>query len=152
MVKSLITSHNNTYTNDTIKRHIDFVNDIQAMFPWKEKHQVTNLYVELVVEMMTAQSNNQHVVARSAHVNANFGMPTEAPHMENMGMIHGYIMDDIEATRRVEGQQHMPDVVPMQRRRAVRFWTTDEHRFGNFCHILSVIFSTINKHVVFRIS
>ena len=84
MVKSLITSHitNNTYTNDTNKRNIDFVDDLQAVFPWKEKHQVTNLYFELVVEMMTAQSNNQHIVASSAHINDYFGMPMEAPPME----------------------------------------------------------------------
>ncbi|KAG0516908.1 hypothetical protein BDA96_09G042600 [Sorghum bicolor] len=71
MVKSLITSHitNKTYTNDTNKKHNEFVDDLQAMFPWKEKHQVINLYVELVVEMTMAQSSNQHVVGSSALVN-----------------------------------------------------------------------------------
>jgi hypothetical protein len=71
MVKSLITSHitNKTYTNDTNKKHNEFVDDLQTMFPWKEKHQVINLYVELVVEMTMAQSSNQHVVGSSALVN-----------------------------------------------------------------------------------
>ena len=58
----------------------------------------------------------------------------EAPPMDNMNMLQGYLMDEIKATRRVEGQQHMRNVVPKQRRQAVRFWTTDEHMYFIFLH------------------
>lgn len=141
MAKSLITSHlsNNTYTNDTNKKHSDFVDDLQAMFPWKENHQVTNLYIELVVEMTTAQSNNQHVAASSALLNNNFGMPTEAPAMDNMHMLQGYLMDDMEAMRPIEGQHHMLNVVPKQRRHTVKFWTIDEHRYFIFALIWKLL-------------
>ena len=104
MARSFLASHN-TYTNDTNKKHNDFVDDLQAMFPWKEKHLVTDLYVKLVVEMTMAQSNNQHVVASGALVNeihTMIGLPHEQP--------------------------HMPNVVPKKRRHAVKFWTTNEHR------------------------
>lgn len=87
----------------------------------------------------TYTNNNQHVVAsRSAIVNHNnFGMPTEVvPPVDNMDMMQGYLMDDTDAMRLVQGQQHMPNVVPNQRRHAVKFWTTDEHRsLINFCII-----------------
>jgi hypothetical protein len=53
-VKSLIASHNldNNYGDGTNNKHNDIANDIQALFPWKERHQVIEIYVDLVVEMM----------------------------------------------------------------------------------------------------
>ena len=55
--------------------------------------------------------------------------------MDNMNMLQGYLMDENGAMRRVEGQQHMPNVVPKQRRHAVRFWTIEEHRYFIFALI-----------------
>ncbi|CAN6283823.1 unnamed protein product [Urochloa humidicola] len=65
-VKSLIAGHNNNknYTSNMTKRHTDIIDELQTMFPLKEKHQVTNLYIELMVEMMQPmQSGNQHATA-----------------------------------------------------------------------------------------
>jgi hypothetical protein len=55
MVKSFITSDNinNTYTHDTNKRQNEIVDELQASFIGKEKHQVIQLYVQHVVEMNT---------------------------------------------------------------------------------------------------
>ena len=53
IVKSHIVGHNtNFYANNMKKKHTDIVDELQAIFPLKEKHQVTNLYVELMIEMM----------------------------------------------------------------------------------------------------
>jgi hypothetical protein len=88
--------------------------------------------INMVKSLITSHITN-NTYTSSARVNNNFGMPMEAPPMDNMDMLQGYLMDEIRATRRVEGQQHMPNVVPKQRRHAVRFWTTDEHRYFIFC-------------------
>lgn len=162
IVKSLIASHitNNTCTNDTNKKHIAIVDELQERFPWKEKHQVTDLYVELVMEMMTTQSNNQHVVVSTAHVNGNFGMSMGPSAMNNMDMLQGYPMDEMEAMKMVEEQPYLLNVVPNQRRQhATKFWTTNEHRSFIFFTDLEtfvtssiLIFSAISKQVVFRFS
>ena len=53
MVKSLVARDNAN------NKHNQIVDELQAMFPRKEKHQVTNLYVDVMVEMMqTLQSGN----------------------------------------------------------------------------------------------
>ncbi|KAF8762647.1 hypothetical protein HU200_009175 [Digitaria exilis] len=58
MVRSLIARDNATYNNHNV-----IVNDIQACFPWKEKDQVIELYVELVVEMIQLiHSRNNHMM------------------------------------------------------------------------------------------
>ncbi|XP_034585394.1 uncharacterized protein [Setaria viridis] len=87
IVKSLIASRNanNNYADDLNKKHNDIVNDIQARFPWKERDQVIELYVELVVEMISpTQSGNQFVVATNNSVNDNFGIPVEDPNMDTL--------------------------------------------------------------------
>nr|CAB3460184.1 unnamed protein product [Digitaria exilis] len=65
IVRSLI-ARDNANKNDadaTNNNHNDIVNDIQASFPWKEKHQVTELYAALAVEMIQPiQSGNNHMV------------------------------------------------------------------------------------------
>ncbi|CAD6334679.1 unnamed protein product [Miscanthus lutarioriparius] len=91
--------------------------------------------INMVKSLITSHITN-NTYTSSAHDNNNFGMPMEAPPMDNMNMLQGYLMDEIGATRRVEGQQHMRNVVPKQRRHAVRFWTIDEHR--NFLRGLEV--------------
>jgi hypothetical protein len=85
--------------------------------------------INIVKSLITSHITN-NTYTSSARVNNNFGMPMEAPPMD---MLQGYLMDEIRATRCVEGQQHMPNVVPKQRRHAVRFWTIDEHRYFIFC-------------------
>jgi hypothetical protein len=127
MAMSFIASHNtnNTYTNDTNKKHSDIVDELQARFPGKEKHQVVQLYVHLVVEMNTMRSNNQQVVVSNALVNGNFGMPMEDT---NMDMFHGYILDDVEAMKMVEEPLHKLNVVPKKKRQTpVIAWSHDEH-------------------------
>ncbi|KAF8725844.1 hypothetical protein HU200_020405 [Digitaria exilis] len=58
MVRSLIARDNATYNNHNV-----IVNDIQACFPWKEKDQVIELYVELVVEMIQLiHGRNNHMM------------------------------------------------------------------------------------------
>ena len=49
IVKSLIArdNANNNYASDMNKKHNQIVDELQAMFPSKEKHQVTNLYVDV---------------------------------------------------------------------------------------------------------
>ena len=129
MVKSFIASHNtnNTYTNDTNKKHSDIVDELQERFPGKEKHQVIQLYVHLVDEINTMQSNNQQVVVSNALVNDNFGTPTEDTNMDNM--FHGYILDDVEAMKMVEEPPHKLNIVPKKRRQnPVIAWTQDEHK------------------------
>ena len=102
MVKSFIASYN-TYTNDTNKMHNDIDDELQARFPSKERNQVIQLYVHLVVEMNTMQSNNQQVVVSNALVNDYFGVPTEDTDMDNMDMFHVYILDDVEAMKMERG-------------------------------------------------
>ncbi|XP_066373333.1 uncharacterized protein [Miscanthus floridulus] len=53
MAKDLIASHNsnNNYAYKMYKKHTDIVDVLQARFPTKGKHQVINLYVDLMVEM-----------------------------------------------------------------------------------------------------
>ena len=131
MVKLFIASHNtyNTYTNDTNNKHNDIVDELQARFLGKEKHHVVQLYVHLVVEMNTMQSNNQQVVVSNALVNDNFGMSMEDTNMDNMDMFHGYILDDVEAMKMVEEPLHRLNVVPKKKRQnPVIAWSHDEHK------------------------
>jgi hypothetical protein len=130
MVKSFIASHNtnNTYTNDINKMHNDIVDELQARFPSKERNQVIQLYVHLVVEMNTMQSNNQQVLVSNALVNDNFGAPTEDTYMDNMDMFHGYILDDVEAMKMVEEPPHKLNIVPKKKRQHPVPWTHEEHK------------------------
>jgi len=54
MVKSLIARENanNNGASDMNKKHNQIVDELQAMFPRKVKHQVINLYIDAMVEMM----------------------------------------------------------------------------------------------------
>ncbi|CAN6207996.1 unnamed protein product [Urochloa humidicola] len=139
-VKSLIARHNNNknYITNMTKRHSDIIDELQAMFPLKERHQVINLYIELMVEMMQPmQSGNQHVAASNNLMNENFGMTMEDPAIENMEVLFGSLMMDMGAMRNeVEGPQrhHSPR---KQRQHTRRFWTKEEHRqflYGLLAH------------------
>ncbi|CAN6201836.1 unnamed protein product [Urochloa humidicola] len=139
-VKSLIARHNNNknYITNMTKRHSDIIDELQAMFPLKERHQVINLYIELMVEMMQPmQSGNQHVAASNNLMNENFGMTMEDPAIENMEVLFGSLMMDMGAMRNeVEGPQRHPSP-RKQRQHTRRFWTKEEHRqflYGLLAH------------------
>ena len=53
-VKALIASHSakSTFVNDINNKQSDIVDVLQARFPTKEKHKVTKLYADLMVEKM----------------------------------------------------------------------------------------------------
>jgi hypothetical protein len=108
--------------------HNDIVDELQARFPSKERNQVIQLYVHLVVEMNTMQSNNQQVLVSNALVNDNFGAPTEDTYMDNMDMFHGYILDDVEAMKMVEEPPHKLNIVPKKKRQHPVPWTHEEHK------------------------
>ncbi|OEL34223.1 hypothetical protein BAE44_0004757 [Dichanthelium oligosanthes] len=104
IVKSLIARYNasNSYTGDMNKKHTDIVDEVQAMFPLKEKHQVIRLYLDLTVEMMqsgTSDSSYHSMAANGDLVNNTFEIPVEASSMDNMGMLFGYQAMDMGAMR-----------------------------------------------------
>ncbi|CAN6198036.1 unnamed protein product [Urochloa humidicola] len=135
MVKSLITRHHNNknYTTNMTRRHTDIVDDLQATFPLKERHQVTNLYIELMVEMMLPmQSGNihvTHVAATNNPMNENFGMPVEDPATKiNMEVLYSSLMMDMGAMR-VEVEAPKKHPTPRKQGQLTRrFWTKEEHR------------------------
>ena len=130
-VKSHIARYNtNTYANNMKKKHTDIMDQLQAIFPLKEKHQVTNLYVELMMEMM--QSGNQHVVTSNNLMIGNFGMPLEDPSMGNMELLWDPLMEEMEAmSKGIEVPQREP-TPRKEKQHATRFWTKDEHRLLTF--------------------
>jgi uncharacterized protein YydD (DUF2326 family) len=93
MVKSLIArdNANNNYASDMNKKHYQIVDELQTMFPSQEKHEVTKLYVDVMVEMMqTLQKGYHHVEASSNLMNQPFGVFVGDPSMGNMEPFDGY--------------------------------------------------------------
>lgn len=129
IVKSLIGRHNNNkYGSDMNKKHTDIMDEIHAMFPLKEKRQVTNLYLELMVEMThMMQRGNQHVATSSNHMDKNFGMPVENPTMGNMEVLGGSLMEDMGGMRKDGFPQRQP-TPRKEKQQSPRFWTKQEHR------------------------
>ncbi|KAF8725839.1 hypothetical protein HU200_020400 [Digitaria exilis] len=145
LMKAIIAYHdaNNSYANGTSKKGTDdILDELQARFSWKEKHQVTDLYVELVVEMMQAKPNddNQPMKATSDLVNDNFGLHVEDPAIEDsMDVSLGYLMNDTESMRMVEkAPRRQVAAIPREKRQNKdrTFWTMQEHR--NFLRGLEV--------------
>ncbi|KAK3149939.1 hypothetical protein QOZ80_3AG0225070 [Eleusine coracana subsp. coracana] len=98
MMKSLIVRHNNS--NDDQKK--DTVDVLQARFHYKEKHLVTNMYLDLVVEMMKLPQPQE-----TSGNGGNIEQPVENPTMGNVVMAP----------------------VPQPRiRHEGRYWTPQEHR------------------------
>lgn len=124
-VKSLIArcNTNNDYANDLNKKHTDITDELHAMFPLKEKRQVTNLYVELVVQMMhTMQTSKKHVAASSNLMGGNFGIPVEDPTK------HGSLVEEMGVMRR-EDELPKKQLTPRkERQQSPRFWTKEEHK------------------------
>lgn len=89
VAKSLIASRNtssNLASDDDAsnKKHSDIVDELQARFPWKGKHEVIGLYVDLTMEMINTPSE----VGDDGLVmdDDNFGMPVEEqPQMKYTG-------------------------------------------------------------------
>jgi hypothetical protein len=146
MVRSIIASHdaNSIGTNNRNAKHYGIVDELQARFPRKDKRQVIDLYVDLVVEMVNAiamSSNRLPMMVSNDLVVDNFGVMVENPGMHGMDVSHGYLTDEMKAKRMVEEQHHMKVVVPQQdKQRARRFWTLEEHRYViDLCTTLEIL-------------
>jgi hypothetical protein len=46
--------------------------------------------------------------------------------MENMDMLHGYILDDVEVTKMTEEPPHKLNTIPNKKRQNA--WSQDEHK------------------------
>lgn len=141
MAKDLIASHNsnNNYAYNMYTKHTGIVDVLQARFPTKGKHQVINLYVDLMVEMLhTMLSNDQHATSSSSLVHENFEMPLNVPAMESMDMLGGYLVEESRAKRKAEGAPCRQLAPQTERQCPVKFWTKDEHR--------SIIFYMLSSH------
>ncbi|CAD6342908.1 unnamed protein product [Miscanthus lutarioriparius] len=131
MVKSLIAwdNTNNNFASDMNKKHNQIVNELQAMLPSKEKHQVINLYVDVIVEMtQTLQSGNQHVEASSNLMNQPFGVFVGDLSMGNMEAFDGYQKVEMSNTRNVKETPWRKPTPRKESQHTRRFWTADEHR------------------------
>ncbi|KAF8762650.1 hypothetical protein HU200_009178 [Digitaria exilis] len=135
IVRSLI-ARDNANKNDadaTNNNHNDIVNDIQASFPWKEKHQVTELYAALAVEMIQPiQSGNNHMPAQSGnqYVVTFNDSPVEDPTMNNINMLPAYYTNKKpEVIKMVEEVPQKKVTIPQKNVELNgSFWTTEEHR------------------------
>ena len=131
MAKDLIASHNtnNNYAYNMYKKHTDNIVDVlQARFPTKGKHQVINLYVDLMVEMLqTMLSNDHHATSSSNLVHEESKMSLDVLAMESMDMLGGYPVES-GAKRKAEEAPCRQLAPPTKRQRPVKFWTKEEHR------------------------
>ena len=129
MVKSLIARFNsNIVLGDMSKKHSDIVNEIQTMFPMKEKHQVIHLYVDLMVEMMQSGTGDgsYHSTTTSRYLVNNFEISEDST-MDNMGMLLGYPTMETGVMRMAqEVPRRQP--TPRMERAHTRFWTKAEHK------------------------
>ncbi|CAO2163353.1 unnamed protein product [Urochloa humidicola] len=131
--KWVIASHNpdNNYADETNKKHNAIVNDLQVWFPWRQKSQVTKLYIQLVSEMMqAAQSGNQPMVGINNLVSENLGIQVEDPPMDSMDMLlPNQTYEMAEAMRMMEGAPQQQVIIPQQEvQNKTGIWTKDEHR------------------------
>ncbi|RLM56120.1 hypothetical protein C2845_PM10G04060 [Panicum miliaceum] len=132
IVKSLVARFN---TNDSIsgdmsKKHSDIINEIQTMFPIKEKYQVIRLYVDLMMEMMPSGTGDgsYHSATTSSDLVNNFEIPLENSTMDNMGMLLGRHPTMETWVMRVAQEVPRRQPTPRMERAHTRFWTKAEHR------------------------
>ncbi|XP_034580840.1 uncharacterized protein [Setaria viridis] len=125
MMKSIMAWHNtsSSYTSNMNNKHTNIVDELQAWFPWKEKRQVTDLYANLMVEMMPT-NNNQCAASSSNPVTHNFAMSVEDPAIDNINVLRSFDteeMGDMRQAKEAPRKQPAP-------RKEKQFWTPDEHR------------------------
>jgi hypothetical protein len=145
LVKYLIINHNNNATSDDAgtlnNKHKNIVDILHAQFPWKERCQVTDLYVDVVVEVVQAQDKTVAPPAAGGIelVNDNFGVvppaPVEVvPAMDNLEAALLSPVNEVDtgrqaqATRTTERQPPWYPHVSHHERQKGRFWTTEEHK------------------------
>ena len=150
MVRSIIANHdaNSSCINNRNAKHYGIVDKLHARFPRKDKRQVIDLYVDLVVEMLNEiemRSNQLPMMVSNDLVVNNFGVTVENPGVHSMDVFTGYLTDEMKDKRMVEEQHHRKVVVPQQdKQRARRFWTLEEHRYViDLCTILEILVSFI---------
>jgi hypothetical protein len=121
MMKSLV-SWLNTSSSNMNNKHAKIVDELQAWFPWKEKRQISDLYANLMVEMM--RTKNQCAATSSNQQTHNFAMSVEDPAIDNINVLRSYDteeMGDMSQAKEVPQKQPAP-------RKEKQFWTPDEHR------------------------
>jgi hypothetical protein len=136
----------NNGMNDNNKH--DILVELHSLFPLKTMQQVKDLYVDLVVEMLTVQSEEEYDGVIEEHhiihsvdglINENFGIQEEAS-MNGVDLLFGgKIFDGM----RVVEMEEVPVVEknkvgvledkmfihqPMDAPHSIRFWNTEEHR------------------------
>uniref|UniRef100_A0ACD5XQM3 Uncharacterized protein n=1 Tax=Avena sativa TaxID=4498 RepID=A0ACD5XQM3_AVESA len=137
------------------KKH-DIVGELHEWFPWKTIEQVSDLYVDLVVEVLCQEmeydgANGTHIniYGMDSLVNSNFGVPEEKE-SNIYGVDWGFgcppegmdIMESKEEAPVCEQdkvevlENKMPVHQPVVASYATRFWTVDEHKL--FLHGLRV--------------
>jgi hypothetical protein len=134
--------------NSNKKKKHDILVELHSLFPSKTMQQVKDLYVDLVVEMLTVQHVDEYdgaigehgiIISMDGHMNGNFGIQEDVS-MDGVDLLFAsQIFDDIrvvdmEEVLTVERNKvevlenkisiHQPIDAPHSR----RFWTTDEHR------------------------
>ncbi|KAM0899730.1 hypothetical protein ACQ4PT_021083 [Festuca glaucescens] len=144
--------------DDNNKKHNDIVDALHALFPSKTMQQVTDLYVDLVVEMHLMQWREAiPITGGTTHniwtvhdlVNGNFGESGESGASGTHGvftmgdLVNGYNFGLQEEASTMEMEEALPMVEnntmevlennivsdqPIAAPHPGRFWTTDEHR------------------------
>ena len=100
-MKSLIRRHNNS--------NKDIVDVLQEHFSYKEKHEVTDMYVDIVVEMMQKSQPQDGGMGGNAN-----NQPAEEQVVDNTTVVAA----------------PLPQPGPVWYPRAGRYWTREEHMYG----------------------
>jgi hypothetical protein len=106
-MKSLIRRHNKSNNDGQ-----DIVDVLQERFSYKEKQQVTDMCVDIVVEMMQTSQLQEGGGGGMAGGNVN-NQPVEEPAVDNAAVV---------------AAPPVPHPAPVWYARAGRYWTQEEHR------------------------